>query len=131
MKFLCLLYFSQDATEPMTADDMVGLDDATIEHDQQLREAGHLLYASPLVDVSEEITIDRRPVRLGQVDGPYTETKEVVGGFMLLEARNMEEALDLFSDDPMVKHARIQIRALRDGDQHSQTGAGRPEPLPL
>lgn len=129
MKFLCLFYFASDAFAGVSAEEMVRIDDATIDHDRKLRAAGHLLYASPLVDAAEETIIDRRPVRMSQIDGPYSESKEVVGGFVLVEARDMEEARALFADDPIAAHARIQIRALRDGDEHSQTGGGRPEPL--
>jgi hypothetical protein len=129
MKFLCLFYFAPDAFAGVSADEMARIDDATIEHDQKLRAAGHLLYASPLVDVSNEVSIDRRPVRMAEIDGPYSESKEVLGGVVLLEAGSVAEAKALFSDDPIAGYARIQIRALRDDDRHSQTGEGRPAPL--
>lgn len=129
MKFLCLVHFRPDAFAGVTPQEMTRIDDSTIEHDHKLRAAGHLLYASPLVDAAEERIIDRRPVRMDEVDGPYSEAKEVVGGFMLIEAKDMEEALALFDDDPIAKYSRIQIRALRDDDRHSQTGLLRSEAL--
>lgn len=128
MKFLCLFHFAPDAFAGVTPDEMRRLDDATIEHDRKLRASGHLLLASPLVDVSTEEVIDRRrPVRIGKTDGPYAEAKEVVGGLVLVEAASMEEAKALFADDPIAPHCRIQIRALRDNDRHSETGEGRPD----
>lgn len=129
MKFLCLFYFAPDAFARISPEEMRRIDDATIEHDHKLRASGHLLLASPLADVSTEEVIDRRrrPARLTETDGPYAETKEVVGGLVLVEARDMEEAKVLFADDPIAAHCRIQIRALRDTDRHSRTGEGRPE----
>lgn len=128
MKFLCLFHFAPDAFAGATAEDMRRLDDATIEHDQKLRRSGHLLLASPLQDVSTEEIIDRRkPVRLGDVDGPYAEAKEVVGGVVIVEATDMAEALSLFEDDPIAAYCRIQIRPLLETHKHSKTGEGRPE----
>lgn len=128
MKFLCLFHFAPDAFVGLTSEEMRHLNDATIEHDQNLRASGHLLLASPLADVSTEVVIDRRrPVRISETDGPYAEAKEVVGGVVLIEAADMEEAKSLFADDPIAAHCRIQIRPLRDNDRHSETGEGRPE----
>lgn len=128
MKFLCLFHFAPDAFAGVTPEEMRRLDDATIEHDHKLLRSGHLLLASPLADVSTEENIDRRrPVRLAETDGPYAEAKEVVGGVVLLEARDMAEAKALFADDPIAAYCRIQIRPLRDDDRHSKTGEGRPE----
>lgn len=128
MKFLCLFHFAPDAFDGVSPDDMRRLDDATIEHDKKLRAGGHLLLASPLQDAATEEVIDRRrPVRISETDGPFAEAKEVVGGVVLVEARDMDEAKSLFVDDPIAAHCRIQIRPLRDNDRHSETGEGRPE----
>ena len=128
MKFLCLFHFAPDAFAGVSPEEMRRLDDATIEHDQKLRAGGHLLLASPLADVSTEQVIDRRrPVRINETDGPFAEAKEVIGGVVLVEAANMDEAKALFADDPIAAHCRIQIRPLRDDDRHSETGEGRPE----
>lgn len=128
MKFLCLFHFAPDAFAGVTPEEMRRLDDATIEHDQKLRASGHLLIASPLADVSTEEVIDRRrPVRLNETDGPYAEAKEVIGGVVLIEAADMNEAKALFADDPIAAHCRIQIRPLQESDRHSVTGEGRPE----
>ncbi len=128
MKFLCLFHFAPDAFAGVPPQEMKRMGNATIEHDQKLRASGHLLLASPLADVSTEAIIDRRrPVKLSETDGPFAEAKEVVGGVVLIEARDMDEAKSLFADDPIAAHCRIQIRPLRDNDRHSETGEGRPE----
>jgi hypothetical protein len=130
MKFLCLFHFRPDAFAGISPDEMRRLDDATIEHDNKLRQSGQLIIASPLTEPQEGAIIDRRR-RLGVdvTDGPFSEAKEVVGGFVLLDASGIEDARRAYDDDPIAAYARIEIRPLRDsnGDRHSQTGQGRPE----
>jgi hypothetical protein len=126
MKFLCLVYFAPDAFADLTPDEMRRVDDATIEHDHKLRSGGHLLIASPLAEAGEA-SIDRRQrMTMSVMDGPYAEAKEVIGGFLLIEAKDMAEAVSLFDDDPIAAHSRIVIRPLMEAHRHSQTGVGRP-----
>ena len=127
MKFLCLVYFGPGAFAGLTPDQMRAVGDATIEHDHKLRQSGHLLLASPLADPAAGTTIDRRRLSVSLVDGPYAETKEVVGGFILVEARDMAEAVALFDDDPIAAHCRLEIRPLVEDHRHSETGQARPE----
>ena len=127
MKFLCLVHFAPDAFAGITPEEMQRLDNATIEHDHKLRRSGHLLIASPLAEAETEVSIDRRRLKMSLVDGPYAETKEVVGGFLLVEAPDMAAAVALFDDDPIAAYGRLQIRPLMEDHRHSETGQGRPE----
>ena len=127
MKFLCLVHFAPDAFTEMSTEDQRLLDDATIEHDRKLRQSGHLLFASPLEGPGSEATIDRRRrMTMDAVDGPVAESKEVVGGFLLIEARDMGEAVALFDDDPISHYGRLSIRPVQEDHRHSQTGESRP-----
>jgi hypothetical protein len=127
MKFLCLAYFGPDAFAGLTPDQMQAVDDATIEHDHKLRQSGHLLFASPLADPASGTTIDRRRLSASVTDGPFAESKEVVGGFILVEARDLEEAVSLFDDDPIAAHCRLEIRPVNEDHRHSESGEARPE----
>ncbi|UYN99996.1 MAG: YciI family protein [Devosia sp.] len=130
MKFLCLFHFRDDAFAGVTPREMRRIDDATIEHDQRMRQSGHLIFGSPLTGPEEGAAIDRRRrLDAAVIDGPFPEAKEVVGGFVLLEARDMDDALAVFADDPIARYARLEIRPLRnsDSDRHSKTGEGRPD----
>lgn len=128
MKFLCLVYFAPDAFEGITPQEQKQLDDRTIEDDQRLRASGHLLIASPLADASAGVNIDRRQrMRLSTTDGPFAEAKEVIGGFLLLEAKDMAEVLSLMEDDPIAAYGRLEIRPLLETHRHSKTGQRRPE----
>ena len=128
MKFLCLVYFEPNAFDGMTAEEQRQLDDRTIEDDRRLRDLGHLLIASPLADASTAVTIDRRQrLSLSTIDGPFAESKEVIGGFLLLEARDMAEVVSLLDDDPIAAYGRLEIRPLLETHRHSETGQGRPQ----
>jgi len=128
MKFLCLVHFAPDAFDGCTPQDAKKLDDATIEHDRKLRDGGHLLIASPLTDSEEAVSLGRqRMAKLSATDGPYAEAKEVIGGFLLIEARDMDEAVSLFDDDPILKYGRMEIRPLMVDHRHSETGEARPD----
>jgi hypothetical protein len=128
MKFLCLVHFAPDAFDGMTPQEQRQLDDRTIEDDQRLRASGHLLIASPLTDPADGATIDRRQrMTLSTLDGPFAEAKEVVGGFLLLEAKDMTEVLSLMENDPIAAYGRLEIRPLLETHRHSETGQGRPE----
>lgn len=132
MKFLCLVHFAPDAFDGMTPEEQRRLDEATIEHDHQLRAGGHLLIASPLTDMEDGVSIGRqRLAKLSATDGPYTEAKEIIGGFLLIEADNMEAVLALLEDDPIKAYGRVEIRPLMEDHRHSQTGEGRPGFQPL
>ena len=127
MKFLCLVHFAPGAFDGITPEEQRRIDDATIEDDRRLRESGHLLIASPLTEPEEGVIIDRRRLRMETTDGPFAEAKEVIGGFLLIEAANMDEAVALFADDPIAAYGRLEIRPLNESSRHSKTGEARPE----
>jgi len=126
MRFMALVYIEPGAMDGMSADDFRRLDDATIEHDQKLRESGHLIFASPLADPGSGRVLRFENGELIKLDGPYAESKEVVAGFLLLEATGLDALTPLFEDDPILKYGRMEIRPLVE-HTHSQTGEGRPE----
>lgn len=126
MKFMALVYIDPGAMDGMTESDFRALDDATIAHDHKLRRSGHLLFASPLAGPETAHVLRFTDGSLIATDGPYAEAKEVVGGFLLLEADSVEALLPLFEDDPILQYGRMEIRPLVV-DTHSQTGEGRPE----
>ena len=128
MKFLCLVHFAPDAFDGATPEDAKKLDDATIEHDRKLRDSDHLLIASPLTDPAEAVSLGRqRMAKLSATDGPYAEAKEVIGGFLLIEAGDMAAATALMADSPILQYGAMEIRPLMVDHKHSETGEGRPD----
>ncbi len=128
MRFMALVYFEPGSMDHLTAEDFRQLDDATIEHDRRLRASGHLLLASPLAGLETARSLRDVDGQVIATDGPYAEAKEVVGGFLLLEAESMDALTPLFHDDPILKYGRMEIRPLVV-HTHSETGEGRPDLL--
>lgn len=125
MQFLCLVHFEPGAFDGFTPEDHDRLKDATIEHDHQLASSGHLIAARPVLPAEAARTVRVRNKRRKVVDGPFSETKEWLGGFILLEAADEEEAIALVSESPIAEHAVIEVRGLLE-QAHSRTGALRP-----
>lgn len=126
MRFMALVYFEPGSMAHLTAEDFRQLDDDTIAHDHKLRDSGHLIFASPLAGLETARSLRNVDGELVAVDGPYAESKEVVGGFLLLEAESIDALMPLFEDDPILKYGRMEIRPLVV-HAHSQTGEGRPD----
>lgn len=126
MRFMALVYFEPGSMDHLTAEDFRQLDDDTIAHDHKLRRSGRLIFASPLAGLETARSLRFQNGELIATDGPYAESKEVVGGFLLLEAESIDQLIPLFEDDPILKYGRMEIRPLVM-HAHSQTGEGRPD----
>jgi len=127
MKFMCLVYFEPGAFDGATEEELTKLTDDTIIEDNELREKGHLLIGQPLRGPETAVTI-RGGKRGGgrRTDGPFLETKEWLGGFTLIEAKDMEEAIALNQNSAIMKYATVEIRPTLE-QTHSETGRARPE----
>ena len=128
MKFMCLIYFDDQSFAGFTEEQGRKLTDATIEEDQELRRRGKLILAQPLAEPQTAVNVRVRDGKLLRSDGPYAETKEWLGGFMLIEAADMEEAVAICAEGEIAKISRTEIRPILV-QTHSMTGAGRPELL--
>lgn len=126
MRFMCLIYFKDGAMDTLTPEEGRALTDATIESDHALRAKGQLVLAQPLQPPSHAVTLRQAAGKLTRTDGPFAETKEWLGGFYLIEAKSLEEAVSIASDDPLLQYGTLEIRPVLD-QTHSQTGAGRPD----
>jgi hypothetical protein len=123
---MCLVYFDETSFAGFTEEDGRRLTDATIEEDNDLRRRGKLVLAQPLDEPATAVNVRVRNGKVLRTDGPYAETKEWLGGFTLIEARDMEEAIALTAASEITKISRIEIRPILV-QTHSVTGAGRPE----
>ncbi len=125
MQFLCLVHFEPGAFDGLTPEDQARLTDATIEHDHELARRGHLIAARPLTAPDTAVTVRVRKKRRKILDGPFAEAREMLGGFLLLEARDRDEAIALVSDSPIAEYSVIEVRGVVE-QTHSETGAARP-----
>ena len=112
MKFMLLVYIDatlQDALPEGEADAMMR---DCLTHADELRANGRLLQSQQLEPESRAVRI--RNGRISTVDGPFAEAKEVLGGFNLVEAESMDEALRMAAEIPWARTGRIEVRPVRD-----------------
>lgn len=125
MKFVCLVHIDADAMASLSPEEDQRLSDITIEEDWKLRESGHLILAQPLQPPQAATVLRMQNGRLDRTDGPYMETKEFLGGFFVIEARDMDEAVAIASTSEMAPYCITEIRPTLE-QFHSVTGRGRP-----
>jgi hypothetical protein len=126
MKFMCLVYFEPGAFDGATEAELTKLTDDTIVEDNDMRRRGQLILGQPLQGPQTAVTVRGGKRRSGTTDGPFLETKEWLGGFTLIEAEDMAEAIALTKDSAILKYASVEIRPTLE-QTHSETGQGRPE----
>ena len=114
MKYVCLVYVDPAKVAALTPAEMEFLDEASIANDEELRRSGHLIVAQALEPVSTATTVRVRNGRLSATDGPFAETNEQLGGFMFIEARDLNEAIDIAGRAPVTKIASMEVRPALD-----------------
>jgi hypothetical protein len=110
MKFLCQVWFDTAEINRISEEEGRRLTADSIVNDDRLRASGHLLEAQALRAPSTAMTVSVRDDRISVTDGPFAEIKEHLGGFVLIEAANMEEATRIAATFPVARYGKIEIR---------------------
>ena len=100
MKYVCLGYIKPGTFEDMTDDERHAVLDECFEHNDHLRANGHLVAELALQPPETALTLYWKNGRIATTDGPYAETKEQLGGIQVLEARDLNHAVQLVSQQP-------------------------------
>src|SRR4051794_12120661 len=103
MKFVCLGYIAPGKFESLSETERNALVDKCSAYDDTLRAGGHFAGGEALGPANTARTLRPKKGKVLVTDGPYAETKEQIGGFMLLEARDLDHAVELISEHPGVK----------------------------
>jgi hypothetical protein len=116
MKYICLGYLEPGKFEGMTEDERHATFDARFEYNDHLRANGHLVAEVPLQPPEMALTLYWKNGKVATTDGPYAETKEQLGGIQILEARDLNHAVQLVSEQPGFKFGLgpIEIRPVVD-----------------
>ena len=125
MKYACLIYVDDSAMAALSREQGTKLTDDSIDYDWEVKRRGHLILAQPLQSPETAVTVRVRNGKMSSTDGPFAETKEFLGGFLLIEARDLDEAITLAERSPMARMGSIEIRPFLD-QKHSLTGEERP-----
>ena len=110
MKFLCVVYEEPSGLGPQTETEAQDLVNEHLEYDETLRQSGHWLIAQALQPVETATTVRVRNGKISITDGPFAETKELLGGFVLIEAKDMEEAVQIAAGIPSARMGFIHVR---------------------
>lgn len=114
MKFICLGYLDVKQWEKFSENEQTALMDECFAYDDVLRENGHFAGGEALQEGRTANTLRWKNGKVSVTDGPFAETKEVLGGILILEAENMEHAIELMSKHPGVKAGPFEIRPAAD-----------------
>jgi hypothetical protein len=107
VKYLCLVYLSPDQWN-------TAADSTCMAYGNQLRDSGHFITGTPLHPTHTATTVRVRNGQLSVTDGPYAETKEQLAGFYLIDARDLNEAIQIASKIPPAQFGSIEVRPTRE-----------------
>lgn len=114
MKYLCLGYIEEKKWETMSEGERNAFVDECFAYDDELKKNGHFVGGEALQSAHNAITLRWRNGKVVVTDGPYAETKEQLGGLLVLEARDLNHAIQLMSKHPGVKAGPFEIRPAED-----------------
>lgn len=114
MKYLALVYYQESIVDNMSEQEWHDLNQECVRGVERLSENGHFVDGSPLQPVETATTVRVRQGETLITDGPFAETKEQLAGFYMLEARDLNEALQLASRIPPARFGSIEVRPVRE-----------------
>jgi hypothetical protein len=106
MKYLCLVYGEEQVLANMP-------DEHCVAFDEQVRKSGHCVASEALQPASTATTVRVRNGKTTVTDGPFAETKEILAGFYMIEAKDLNEAIQIASRIPPAAVGSIEVRPIR------------------
>ena len=114
MKFLFLIYHDETVMNALPEGEMQTLIDSALDYDEEIRQSGHYIVSNALQDARTARTIRVRGGKVTTTDGPFAETKEQLGGFFLVQAKDMDEACEVASRFPPARPGNIEVRPVQE-----------------
>jgi hypothetical protein len=113
MKYVCLVYLDETTFEPMSDADQQRFINEALDSDDALRAGDNFVYANALQPPSAAVSVRVRNNELSTTDGPFAETKEHLSGFIIIEARDLNDAIRIAGTIPMARVGTIEVRPVR------------------
>ena len=107
MKYLCLVYLDENRLHELPDEDCVAYDTA-------IRKSGHCIASEALQSVQTATTVRVRDGKMAITDGPFAETKEQLAGFYLIDATDLNEAIQLAAKIPPARVGSVEVRPVRE-----------------
>ena len=106
IKYLCLVYLDEKRLHELPDEDCV-------DFDTSIRDSGHCIASEALQSVQTATTVRVRNGKMSITGGPFAETKEQLAGFYMIEARDLNEAIQIASKIPPARVGSIEVRPIR------------------
>ena len=116
MRYVCLIYFDPQKVFNQSPEATAVLS-ALGAYDEEIKASGHWVAAEALMLPTDAMTVQVRDGKVSATDGPFMETKEVLGGFVLIEARDLNEAVQIGARNPFAKLGSVEVRPVVDYSQ--------------
>src|SRR3954454_21154147 len=118
MKYLCLVYGEEKAIQSVD-------DHHCLAYDQSIRASGHCIASEALQPVATATIVGARNGKISVTDGPFAETKESLAGFYMIEARDLNEAIQIASRIPPAEVGSIEVRPIRPIRENPRPGKAK------
>jgi hypothetical protein len=112
MKYLCLVYFEEPVLEGMNGPRRDALDCEALDYLDELGRRRQLVASEALQPVQTAVSVRVRNGRFSATDGPFAETKEQLGGFVLIDAIDLNDALQIVSKNPLARFGTVEVRPI-------------------
>jgi hypothetical protein len=114
MKFLCLAYEEEKVLNDLSQAEWTSLRDETLAYVDVLEKSGRLILTNALQSARTAATVRVRDGAPSVLDGPYAESKEQLGGFFLIEAKDLDDAVQVASRWPSARLGAIEVRPIEE-----------------
>jgi hypothetical protein len=114
MKYLCLIYDDEQKMATMSKDEGEAFMGEYFAFTEGIKKSGHYLGGNALQPVNTATTVRTRAGKVSTTDGPFAETKEQLGGYYLIEARDLNDALQVAAKIPSVRSGSIEVRPIQE-----------------
>ena len=112
MEYLCQVWFDGKKLDQMPPAEMKAFGREAMDYDDELKRTGRMVIARALQSTASASTVRVRNGAISTTDGPFMETKEQLGGFILIEARDLNEAIQIASGIPLARLGAIEVRPI-------------------
>jgi hypothetical protein len=113
MRFLCTIFFDEKELDALSDKELMALQEATLACEATMQKSGHFVAAQALQPVQVATTVRLQSGKVSVTDGPFVETNEQIGGFFLIDADNLDEAIALASTIPPGRLGGIEVRPVK------------------
>ncbi|RJG12058.1 YciI family protein [Pseudomonas cavernicola] len=114
MKYLCLIYIEEKKLGAMTTDDYNAVVDECLTYEERLQKSGHFIAAQALQPIETATTLRLQNGKLSITDGPFAETKEQLAGFYLIDAKDLNEAIQVAAKIPPGRLGCVEVRPIKE-----------------